>query len=831
MNKIIFTILSIMVMSITTSSASDKYVNYDDFVHFNYSQQVRTIQLIHEYLVEYEKFEQYQKEDESDKRQTYLKIIDYFISSAYANGSPFSLENISGDIDLCYYAGWMSTTMSYEGKKYCKHPGALSTYINDNRNASPRPSNFSIIEEIHENYSRERRQQTYKVTFQDDQATLDLEETSTCSTQADIVCNPSIYGRIDGNPICVSGNSQQGANSSLLCTQALNILKEQDLEKYDETMNGIINQAISNDAGTRDEFFYTLRSMYDTCLCGSVDSIVSEEGEVRNNDRFFLRSIDAEYANRIFNQRTCFGIINQTQHIFESLRTQSQESALCQRYINTNVNGSSGLNWLAYLDRAYNVIKEQNIDETIQSITSQINGDSFDRGESNRIIQADRDNFTEMRRGHFQTYREENICPLGFEEFVPPTEEETHELRAELINVEGNNDFALVSVKYFHNNEDKTNEAGIALSIQLATQGDVAGSQIEPRTDEGDTEAKFQVTRLDDDFVVIATREVNGVQISSDPLTIPQRPTENGEELRIELSENEGEGEFSLVIVKYFLNGEDKTAEPGVAQSISLSPQGTVTGSQIVNQTNDGDSEAKFRVTRLDDDYTVQAIRSVDDNSVTSSPLTIPKKLTVEEVEDDDVDAGDEIASCEVKLKINPTQNGSFAIAVEVKAPNDDGELTQYPNEENQMPENLNLTWYDSENSSASSPSSSSESSTPQSGNMISEDEDEDDEEQTSEEDSSDELVQRIQDQLPRSSRFNVPSGDQPFSTIRATQGQSARVIAVVMNLGDTCEAGDALTIPPAARPPAPPVNVSPQRLNRRPPRARLPGMILNGNN
>lgn len=818
-----------------SSYASTKYINYNDFVHFNYKQKVRTIELIHEYLIEYEKLENYEKIEQKEKYQTYLKIIDLFIDSAYADGSPFSLANNPGTLDLCYYGGWLSASHGAAGNRRCLHPGDLSHYLSFARSNPPRPANYDIIERISEKYNGLTEQDSYRVTINEDaEERIDLsEEVGSCSGTNDIICNPSIYGLIEGNTICVAGNRQQGANSSLLCTQALNILRDRDPEKYSATMNGIITQAQSSNADTRDEFFYTLRSMYDTCLCGSVSSVTNEDGTVVNRDALFSRSINANYASKLYNERTCFGIINQTQHIFDYLSTQERESPTCQQFINTPINGSSGVDWLSYLDRANRVIREQGINEIIQSITSQISGARLTQEEADRLGDSDRDEFRSIREDHFQTYYRENLCPLGNDEFIPPTQEINRVLTIQLENTNANadGDNAMVTATYTENGEDKTQDDDVRENIQLIV---VDPANAELTNQDSGVEPIWQVSIEEESYEVTAILIIDGESVRSNSLVIPARATapegdgDGGDDtaddastddtaprfvITLDNTEANRAGDTAMVLVKYFVNNIDVTmANKDFINLIPVSPA----THELSDQTSDGDTLKKYRVPRVENVYKVKATHS--ENNVTSNELDIPALASDEEEEETPA----QTASCEVKLKVSPGQNGRFSIAVEIKAPNSDGVMTTYPNEDNDMPEGLNLTWHDSVNST---PSTSAPPTT-SSGNMISDDPPA---ASASSESTENAAITRIERDIPRSSQYNVAENETPYSVIPFSQGPSERRIGVVIRIGDSCEAGQSVTIPGRNNQRTRPVNNSPVKLNRPQIRQAMPGMILRG--
>lgn len=419
-------ILYLFIFLISMPSwASDKIITYEDFVHFNRVQKIATIKVIHRFLIEYESLGNISKSKVKTKKkyQSYLKIMDLIISSAHAaEETPSMLPKINDEeraAGLCYYAGWLSVQYTDDRKlTTCKHPKKLKKHLARTDlgagNIEMRDRNRALLEKVSNRYQAGLEgKSSSKVGLQYvDGKFIFVEDDKSCSSPKSIICNPDMYGTFKGEEICVPGNSNFGINSSLMCSKAIEVIKELDeknkTDEYKNTMNVIIKAA--EDPENNEQFFYTLRSMYDTCLCGQ-------------NSADFSNSINSGYANKLFYTRTCFGILNQTQYIKQVLTKQDKQSKTCE-YISKNPINSTSLqtvSWLNYLNKADSVLAEQKMSSSIDKMIKDREtwSKSFDR-------QINRDDvleyslkesaqFRNQRNKHFEQYKEVGLCPLGSE--------------------------------------------------------------------------------------------------------------------------------------------------------------------------------------------------------------------------------------------------------------------------------------------------------------------------------------------------------------------------------------------------------------------------------
>ena len=100
----------LFILFVTTTAlarATDRLIAYEDFIHLSFAKQVEAVEMVHDYLTEYNN--QYLLNTIPTKKkikyQSYLKILNFFLASSYAEEKSF--DSIPGNIK-CYYGGWIS---------------------------------------------------------------------------------------------------------------------------------------------------------------------------------------------------------------------------------------------------------------------------------------------------------------------------------------------------------------------------------------------------------------------------------------------------------------------------------------------------------------------------------------------------------------------------------------------------------------------------------------------------------------------------------------------------------------------------------------------------
>src|SRR5690606_34206456 len=99
--------------------------------------------------------------------------------------------------------------------------------------------------------------------------------------------------------------SSDSKNTSLKCMSLV-----YNHEKKDEILQNIIDNVLRNEDSAR-AFSDTLQMMYGVCVCGD-DSYINQS-----------------YSTRIFNHRTCYGIIMQTNEILEHMFNTDNKERSC----------------------------------------------------------------------------------------------------------------------------------------------------------------------------------------------------------------------------------------------------------------------------------------------------------------------------------------------------------------------------------------------------------------------------------------------------------------------------------------------------------------------
>ena len=409
----IFLLLILSVYGLASASATEKVINYDDFVHLSFPSQVEAIKLVHSFLIEYEHQVHFQKisKRKTSQYKVYQKIMGHFISSAHADDS--ALFNQVPENLKCYYGGWISYMKpSTSGKSYCVHPKDMG--LSSNQNYLAKAAKFTsktdpkfkespiykfYIGKVSSKYNDYFTKGAIPITnvgFDQDTNTIVLSEgTSTCSSnssKSSITCNPDIYGLYKGSALCIKSKRAYGVNSSFLCSKALEHINETEPTVYKETMRGIIDNGISSQS----ELFNTLKAMYDTCLCGGDASSSSPV--------YFQNSISPDYASRIFKSRTCAGILSQTQLINEAFILSCNENS-------SKFNNKKQRDWIKFLNKTSSAL-QQKIDDLRSKRPTKLGSKKLNRANIQRLFSEDERLFGEIAANNFEIAKEHNLCPI-----------------------------------------------------------------------------------------------------------------------------------------------------------------------------------------------------------------------------------------------------------------------------------------------------------------------------------------------------------------------------------------------------------------------------------
>ncbi len=347
----------LFISTLVSAKATDNLIRYEDFIHLPLSEQRKTAALIHDFLTEYNN--QYLLDTLTKKQKlkyhSYLRILNFFVDSAYGSDPQLS-DKIPGELK-CYYGGWIS----FMKNGRCVHPKRI-TYGENQEYLEKMAGEYSLdVDELKRHYHL-TAQKFIKLRYQKEFISLNIEKaqsgqaleledknicigTSSTTDKESIVCNPEIYGSPKGKAICVQAGMNDGINISYLCQKTLEKIKENDAETYQQTLNDVINKALTTETP---EFFGLMHTMYDSCLCGGDSGQATPE--------HFAGSINKEYAQKMFHSRACLGILNQTQTINEHFR-----AAVCKapKDSELNVQDANTKKWFKFLNNVNKIMQDK----------------------------------------------------------------------------------------------------------------------------------------------------------------------------------------------------------------------------------------------------------------------------------------------------------------------------------------------------------------------------------------------------------------------------------------------------------------------------------------
>lgn len=303
-------LLTLFLCFITALGRASEKITYEDFVMLERAEQIKVIELIHQYLIAFETQTFLLRDTPSSQTtslkndfHTYKKILNYFISSAYAENASIP-ENFNNK--KCYYAGWISLLKEDPNTKttYCLHPKRIQDNLSDLGDEAKKY--FKSVFKKYKDFNTNNKSQNITVN---NEGTVTLASANNnCNTNENIICNPKIYGtHTEGSEqvgLCVVSAGNYGLNASYACDKAVRHLKDSvDLKnKYDEHMNSVIESMLTTPSASENDAVEILYSMYDTCLC---------KGDSEKTNQ--------AYSERIFSSRTCAGILSHTKSLSSSI--------------------------------------------------------------------------------------------------------------------------------------------------------------------------------------------------------------------------------------------------------------------------------------------------------------------------------------------------------------------------------------------------------------------------------------------------------------------------------------------------------------------------------
>ena len=379
--KLIVFLVITLFLGRNTLAFSSYAISYGDFINLSRQDQVKVIRMTHKFLVEYESRlikEQKISKDLREKAQTYYKILDFFISSAYGNQGekPTSIK--------CYYAGWISfVKKASDGNSYCVHPKRISLGANQNYLNEKYPHLKENYSNVSKSYNETIKSSKFKKIGINQDGSITFKEVSNCSARESIPCNPAVYGNNDGVILCSPSSGNYGVNASLQCDKALTELKDKSTDEFNVYLNNVIeNLKSSNDSPARE----IMQAMYDTCLC---------KGENNN--------VNPLYAQDVFPTRTCVSILSQTNYLVTAINNRCTE---------TPSSFSSSDEFFNYIFKA---------DETIETYIRQLRSaeipntstQSANRELIEEIFESDQKIFKQQAESYYDIAKNAGLCPVG----------------------------------------------------------------------------------------------------------------------------------------------------------------------------------------------------------------------------------------------------------------------------------------------------------------------------------------------------------------------------------------------------------------------------------
>lgn len=576
----------------------DGRIRYNDFTQMSKGEQVQTINMIHEFLTEFEfqyRYKQLQKK-KSAKYEAYLKILSSIISSAHAE----ELYNNLNAKNKCYYAGWISFTIKTSRGPVCVHPKNIKN--KSNLNALARAYGFNnsdsaefknsnafkyYTKEIADKYNQLASGKSLTANLKKDNSLQISSSKNSCKTSSAILCQPDIYGQAGDNSICVVDQGPYGANASFLCHQATQKIKEDMPEAYNQMMDGIIKNGLQNPSGS---LINTMEVMYDSCLCGG-------DAGVKNSS--FQDSISPEYVKKIFGSRTCAGILAHTKTIATKAIAACKEAP-------DSFKESKARELLDFMANAEKVMKDNTKSLKNKMLQFQLTqGSNYNEKKAKELFNSDYDIFKDAAQKIFNEAVSQGLCK---------EDTEKPKLMAKYLNEKIEVIIAMT--------DDKAFIAQEKMDIEVSAEEGQKSAEVKknPPSSGKDKQSSsavvtFSVIPAVNDSQAKAFAEVDGAIIYSNSVVIPG----NQKIPELILSFNSGK-----LIAEAVNIPDSKKTEFEISDPTILSPE---TKAQI-NKTSDLNQKLKkeYTVELLEKSFDVEFTLTGPDNFSDKKTIKIPGK-------------------------------------------------------------------------------------------------------------------------------------------------------------------------------------------------------------
>jgi len=428
---------TLLINCTLTLATAREHITYVDFVLLEQEQKREVIKLVQDYFLTSENVQNYIEFEEKNKSQS--KKRTSFTKYLYNQFVAYAGTDSNDDVrKSCFYGGWISqyyinkSNTQKHGAKFpvCANPMRLSYSseakepneniftnlgVNDNTNFDDRSKNAAIESgQYYDELQAELKtagKKFIKIGLSESGDPLDLDlHTVTvgqvgehgCNPASNIICNPMVYGRLDGAPFCVPKKSDDAYNTSFLCAKALDKVKT---DQGEAVYNSVMDAAVSESLKKPKLFENTLINLYDSCMCkGSSYSFVDED-----------------YASSMYNSRTCVAVLNSTKNIIHAVSRNNK----CDAYSGGNLGEVSKMS--TFFKRAYqhvnSEVSELNNTFSLGTINSVFNGDKSKRNIEQSRIRAIRSPLKRLREdADALNVAENKSCPISMDDDAKETE-------------------------------------------------------------------------------------------------------------------------------------------------------------------------------------------------------------------------------------------------------------------------------------------------------------------------------------------------------------------------------------------------------------------------
>ena len=323
--------------------SNDMVITYGDFLLLSPNQKAQTIELIREFMVEFENEQilgEYQSLKKKKRYQVYQKILNFMIDQAYAedqNRFDMSIPAAKNGKDPCIFAGAISQMEPRNGQYRCANPFAKKTTFKD---AADQPFEYAG-NDAYVNYHYE---EAIVFDLHRENFSTATKQNKKCSSKDSAICSPDMFGRIEGKPICINIEYDGGLNTTYACNKAIKTIKDRGDKKViidskdskysgAELSNQMMQEILNN---SNSSLAPALHMVADVCLCGK---------NADENSRYFSNPTGkyAEYASQVFGSSTCVGLLTQMQRIAD----EAVNHVSCKEEVNYG-HSKEFFNWYLY---------------------------------------------------------------------------------------------------------------------------------------------------------------------------------------------------------------------------------------------------------------------------------------------------------------------------------------------------------------------------------------------------------------------------------------------------------------------------------------------------